>query len=144
MKRGKVFHKRHGIEATLFRKNICILITSKNTQKNSKYFLYFTQIIVSMNVTWLKFRNDWMVYCSQGLKWSSSKIRNNLSLISKLNKYSYHRSSIKDCFLAAIDISFLYPNINHNEWVEACMKAFAKRSEKCIQSKSLCKLVRGK
>ncbi|XP_029648575.1 uncharacterized protein LOC115222486 [Octopus sinensis] len=75
-------------------------------------------------------------------KRSSSYIRDTFDFVSKINNFFNHRGCIKNCFLVTMDVSSLYPNIDHNEGVEACMDAFEKQSNKSIPSNFLCRLLR--
>lgn len=55
---------------------------------------------------------------------SLSYVLDRFYFIFKINKLSERKNDFHDCFLITMDVSSLYPNIDHEEGTEASNKSF--------------------
>ena len=72
---------------------------------------------------------------------TSSYIRDTTDFVNKLEEFKNNTSKINDSFLVTMDVSSLYPNIDHGEGIAACREALERRTSKSVPSDVIADLI---
>ena len=72
---------------------------------------------------------------------TSSYIRDTTDFVNKLEEFKNNTSKINDSFLVTMDVSSLYPNIDHGEGIAAGREALERRTSKSVPSDVIADLI---
>ena len=72
---------------------------------------------------------------------TSSYIRDTTDFVNKIEEFKNNINKSKDFYIVTMDVSSLYPNIDHEEGVAACREALERRIDKSVPSDVIADLI---